>query len=120
MEGPFGSFSHCHCTDCRKTHGAAFASYIGVRRANFSFVTGEQEMGGFTTHTGTRRHSCRHCGSTLICTLAAEPDEIYVATGTLDTPLLRKPESHIFIRSMVPWFDPNDGLPRHREFAEQS
>ena len=117
-QGPFGTFSHCHCTDCRKSHGAAFATYIGVRLAQFTFLQGEGEVGSFTTQTGTRRSFCRHCGSTLTGTVTSEPDELYVAAGTLDTPLRRKPEYHIFIRSKVPWIDLHDGLPQHREFAE--
>jgi len=118
LQGPFGSFSHCHCTDCRKSHGAAFATYIGVRLAQFTFLQGEGEVGSFTTQTGTRRSFCRHCGSTLTGTVTSEPDELYVAAATLDTPLRRKPEYHIFIRSKVPWIDLHDGLPQHREFAE--
>lgn len=119
MQGPFGSFSHCHCVDCRKTHGAAFASYIGVGRPRFRFLQGEGEIASFATETGTRRSFCRTCGSTLTSTLTSEPDNIYVATGTLDTPLHLKPAYHIFIRSRVPWLDLRDGLPQHREFADQ-
>ncbi len=118
VQGPFGTFSHCHCTDCRKTHGAAFASYIGIGRARLAFLQGESEMGGFTTETGTRRNFCRQCGSTLTCTVTAEPDMVYVATGTFDTPLRLRPEYHIFIRSKVPWLELHDGLPQHREYAE--
>jgi len=118
MQGPFGTFSHCHCTDCRKSHGAALATYIGVPRARFSFLQGQSEMAGFTTSTGTRREFCRNCGSTLTGTVASEPENIYVAAGTLDTPLRLKPEYHIFIRSKVDWLDLHDGLPQHREFAE--
>src|SRR5207249_9012133 len=44
VTGPFGTFSHCHCTDCRKSHGAAFASYIGIARARFTFLEGESEV----------------------------------------------------------------------------
>ncbi len=118
MQGPFGSFSHCHCTDCRKSHGAAFASYIGVSQARFSFLKGASEVGSHTTETGTERSFCRHCGSSLTSTVASEPDNLYVAAATLDTPLRRKPEYHIFIRSKVPWLDLHDGLPQYREFAD--
>ncbi len=118
MQGPFGTFSNCHCTDCRKSHGAAFASYIGVPRARFGFLQGEREVGSFTTETGTQRSFCRHCGSSLTGTVASEPDNIYVAAGALDTPLRARPEYHIFIRSKVAWLDLNDGLPQHREFAD--
>ncbi len=118
VRGPFGSFSHCHCTDCRKSHGAAFATYLGVARARYTFLEGESEIGGFTTGTGTRRTFCRQCGSTLSGTVTNEPETIYVAAGTFDTPVHRKPEHHAFIRSKVNWLDPHDGLPQHREFAE--
>jgi len=118
VQGPFGTFSHCHCTDCRKTHGAAFATYIGVARARFGFLQGEGEVAGFTAQTGTRRSFCRHCGSSLTSTVTGEPENIYVAAGTLDTPLRLKPEYHIFIRSKAAWLDLHDSLPQHREFAD--
>jgi hypothetical protein len=117
MRGPLGTFSHCHCVDCRKTHGAGFASYVGVRRARFAWVQGEPDLGSHATETGTRRTFCRRCGSSLICTVGSEPDEVYVAAATLDTPLEARPEYHIFVRSRLPWVDLADGLPQHREFA---
>ena len=104
--------------DCRKTHGAAFATYIGVERKHLHFLKGESEIGGFTTGTGTRRSFCRNCGSSLTSTVAQEPDMIYVAAGTLDTALPLKPAYHIFIRSKAAWLDLGDGLPQHREFAD--
>ena len=118
LQEPFGTFSHCHCTDCRKSHGAAFATYLGVGCARFSVVKGEEEVGSFTVANGTRRTFCRHCGSSLTATVTSEPDTIYVAAGTLDTPLHLKPAYHIFIRSKVPWLDLHDSLPQHREFAD--
>lgn len=116
---PFGTFSHCHCTDCRKSHGAAFATYVGVDRPRLAFLQGEGEIAGFTTGTGTRRNFCRHCGSTLTCTVPSEPDEVYLAAATLDTPIPLKPVYHIFVRSQVPWLELKDGLPRHREYPEE-
>ena len=29
-------FSHCHCSQCRRLHGAAFASFGGVEKASFA------------------------------------------------------------------------------------
>ncbi|MGZ0843339.1 GFA family protein, partial [Klebsiella pneumoniae subsp. pneumoniae] len=31
-DAPIESASHCHCSQCRKAHGAAFATYGKVRR----------------------------------------------------------------------------------------
>ena len=116
LQGPFGSFTHCHCTDCRKSHGAAFASYLGVPGARFTFLSGREEVGDYTTASGTRRGFCRLCGSSLTGTVADEPCQIYVAAATLDTPLSRRPESHIFVRSKVPWIELCDGLPQRRAY----
>jgi len=118
MQGPYGTFTHCHCTDCRKTHGAAFATYLGVAGARFSFLKGEAEIASHTTPTGTRRNFCRQCGSSVTASVASEPENVYVAAGTLDTPLHQKPEYHIFIRSRVPWLDLGDGLAQHQMFAD--
>ncbi len=118
IKGAIGPMSNCYCTDCRKSHGAAFASYIGVERKRLTFLQGESELGEFTTETGTRRNFCRRCGSSLTGTVKSEPDTIYLAAGTFDTPLRLKPEYHIFIRSKAPWLDLHDGLPQHQEFAE--
>lgn len=28
LEGPFGHMTHCHCSVCRKHHGAPFATFV--------------------------------------------------------------------------------------------
>lgn len=115
---PFGVMSHCHCTDCRKSHGAAFATYIGLARERFTLVNGSEDLAGWTAEPGTRREFCRTCGSNIICTVKSEPGMVYVAAATFDTPLDRKPEYHIFVRSRVPWYEIKDGLPQHQEYEK--
>lgn len=118
VAGPLESMSHCHCTDCRKSHGAAFATYVGVAAERFSVTQGAAEVSGWTTETGTRRNFCRACGSNISCTVAPEPEMIYLAAATFDTPIEIRPGSHIFVRSRVPWYEIQDGLPQHREYPE--
>lgn len=31
-------FSHCHCSQCRRLHGAAFASFGGVEKDSFKYL----------------------------------------------------------------------------------
>ena len=38
IKGPIGPMSNCHCTDCRKSHGAAFATYIDVAKGALTFL----------------------------------------------------------------------------------
>ncbi len=62
---PFGEMTNCHCTDCRKSHGAAFATYIEVPRERFSYVQGEGELHSFQAESGLQRYFCRNCGSII-------------------------------------------------------
>jgi len=108
---PFLDMLHCHCTDCRKAHGAAFATSIGVPRDRFAIVAGEEALAAFTTPSGTRRSFCRHCGSKIVVDNEAW-DALYVPAGTIDTPLPHRPQLHMYVRSKVAWFDIRDGLPQ--------
>ncbi len=110
--GPLGDLGHCHCTDCQKSCGAAFGTYVAVLRERFTFVQGEKDLQAYQAESGTRRLFCRTCGSKI----TAESDKweaIYVLAGTLDTPLEQKPTVHIWVRSKVPWYEIRDGLVQH-------
>jgi hypothetical protein len=112
--GPLGTIDHCHCADCRKSHAAAFATYIEVPARGFEFLQGEDQV---TTHgaaSGTRRSFCRHCGSIVTCCSAAEPEGIGVPASTLDTPFDARPEFHTYVRSKASWYDIRDGLPQYQ------
>lgn len=111
--GPLGVMDNCHCTDCRKSHGAAFATYIEVPRTAMEIVTGKENLTTFTAESGTKRSFCRTCGSTLLCWVEGDP-VVEIAAGTLDTPVAERPRSHIYVRSKVSWFDIQDGMPQHQ------
>jgi hypothetical protein len=120
VAGALGSMSNCHCTDCRKSHGAAFATYIDVPRRQFAFLQGEDELQTYRAETGTQRSFCRTCGSVVICFTDSDKEMLEVAAATLDTPIHKRPEYHIFVRSKVPWFDIQDGRPQHQTYPVKS
>ena len=35
VRGPFNMMVHCHCSMCRKHHGAAFATFVGAPLTHF-------------------------------------------------------------------------------------
>lgn len=113
---PFGEMTNCHCTDCRKSHGAAFATYIEVPRERFSYVQGEGELHSFQAESGLQRYFCRNCGSIIWNGSSNPPEAYWITAGMLDTPIDRKPDAHIFIRSKVPWYDIKDDLPQHQAY----
>ncbi|MEE9292268.1 MAG: GFA family protein [Acidobacteriota bacterium] len=108
--------AHCHCIDCRKMHGAAFATYVGVPRSGFTWVSGEDQLTTFKVESGTIRGFCRTCGSILASWTEGEPGNIYITAGTLDSPIAKRPENHIWVRSRAPWFEIRDGLPQKEKY----
>ncbi len=116
IAGPPGEMWHCHCTDCRKTHDAAFSTSVQVARGRFSVVAGEDLLRTYAAESGTRRRFCVTCGSKITGTITSEPDSIYVMAATLDTRIEATAVAHIFVRSKVPWYEIRDGLPQNQTY----
>jgi len=108
--------AHCHCSMCRKFHGAAYATIASVVRANFHWVAGVDALTRFTAANGTTRTFCRHCGSSLTFFSPRAPaEEIEIALGTMDVDVPVEPSAHIFVGSAANWTVFNDGLPQYEE-----
>ncbi len=107
---------HCHCTMCRKFHGAAFATYGEARAEDFRWLSGEDLLESYRADNGTVRRFCRCCGSSM--TFAASNDDgavVEFSLGTLDTDIPHRPDAHIFVDYKANWNEIVDGLP---QFAE--
>ena len=108
--------AHCHCSMCRKFHGAAFATIAGVSRSKFRWTAGEQALKGYKATNGTTRTFCNHCGSSLtFSSPRAAEDVIEIALGTVDGAVPVRPNAHIFVGSGANWAVPSDGLPQFEE-----
>jgi len=116
--GPLTEMIHCHCSDCRKRHGAAFATHVGVPRERFTFVQGQDVLQVYRTGSGTRRWFCPHCGSKIVSEADSWP-ETYFTAGTLDTPIAAPGQMHIFTRSRVSWYEIRDGQPQHSTYPSE-
>ena len=63
VDGPFTSMTNCHCSMCRKHHGAAFATFVGAPLAGFRWLRGQSEIDTYRSSALGTRSFCRHCGS---------------------------------------------------------
>ena len=90
----------CHCKDCQRYTGTAFASSLMVPKAGMK-LTGELKFYGTDTERGTvmERGFCPACGSNVLCRSDAWDDQYVLSAGTLDDPSLFKPKINIFTRS---------------------
>jgi len=115
VNGPFSHVTHCHCSMCRKEHGAAFATYGRVQVDDFKLVSGANNVASYQSSLEVTRTFCRQCGSTLQFIRSTRPGSLSLALGTLDDDPCVSASRHIFVGSKAPWFEITDDLPRYTE-----
>src|SRR5262245_27876086 len=84
IDGELGQATHCHCSMCRKVHGAAFGTYARVDRRQLEWLQGQELIGRYASSAKYERTFCRRCGSTLQSVDRVDPNVFYLALGTLD------------------------------------
>ena len=107
-------FSHCHCSQCRRSHGSAFASFIEVDKSCFRYISGKESLKSYTSSEQCKRIFCDNCGSNIMFIDEAKAEKYYVSVGALSgNPKLPKAH-HVFVGSMASWFEINDNLKKHK------
>lgn len=115
INGMVRHVTHCHCTMCRKAHGAAFATYAFLGRRRFRIAQGSDALRSYRSSADVTREFCGTCGSSLFWSTAREPDALSVTLGTLDGDPGGRPEAHIFARDKACWHEITDSLPQYAE-----
>ena len=104
-------FVHCcHCRDCQRQSGSAFALNALIETDRIEILSGAPEPVGMPTDSG-RPHDiyrCAACRIALWSDYGRRPALRFVRVGTLDDASALPPDVHIFTRSKLPWV----GLPK--------
>ena len=109
----FAYAMNCHCSNCRRTTGAAFKPFAGIARDKFGVIRGTDNLTIYGDEANHDAH-CGRCGS-LLYSVVRDGAFVHVAMGTLvDDPSIR-PTAHIFVGSKAPWFAITDDLPQYQE-----
>jgi hypothetical protein len=119
VDGEINDFSHCHCSQCRRLHGAAFASFGGVARSDFRYLSGQSDLATYVSSESHARVFCRNCGSNILVDLESEPESLYLAMGTVDGDPRLPPGYHIFVGSKAPWHQFDDQLLRYDTLPDE-
>ena len=108
--------AHCHCTMCRKFHGAAFASFGEAKPENFRWIQGEDKLVEYVGSNNSTRRFCKTCGSSMTFQPSFDNGGMIEFTlGTLDSDIPDKPDGHIYLGYKASWYEPEDDLPKHKE-----
>ncbi|MGY6273420.1 GFA family protein [Achromobacter denitrificans] len=115
IAGPLTNALNCHCTMCRKSHGAAFRSRATVQAKDFAWTRGENHITWYCSSPGSYRGFCEACGTPLLSRFDQAPDVYGLPLGALDDDPGVKPAAHCHVASKAPWFDITDTLPQYPE-----
>ena len=116
LEGPVTRINHCHCSQCKRQTGAAFATWVTLpaRQAAFDGAP----VAYFRSSEIAERGFCPTCGSALTWRRIGG-DMIDLSAGTLDDPDAISPQDHYWAKDAVDWLHMQDGLPRHDTYPPE-
>lgn len=92
----------CHCGDCQRLHGNAFAMLV-ADPAQVHWQ-GEAHIGRYRSSERAERTFCTRCGSRL----AKEPvgaARVMISVGLFPADLPRRIRKHVFEHSKPAWYD---------------
>ncbi|MBL8479041.1 MAG: GFA family protein, partial [Sterolibacteriaceae bacterium] len=85
-EGGIEHISVCHCSQCRKAQGSAFAAVAPVAKDRFQFLSGAELISEYRSSPDKVRAFCRVCGSPIYSAKDDVPGLLRLRLGTVDTP----------------------------------
>ncbi len=101
--GELKNLSHCHCSMCQKTHGAAFGTYGTVYWEDFEILRGKELIQTYRSSESIVRTFCKKCGSTLQYIPDDQPG-FGITAGTLDGDPKCGSAEHLFLENQAPWW----------------
>jgi hypothetical protein len=108
---------NCHCRDCQRASGSAFASILVVPAAAFELLKGEPTYHAVRTDSGytMQRGFCPGCGSPVLMKEPHRPGIVLIQAASLDDPSWHKPAVDIYTTRAHPWDYMNPELPKFPE-----
>ena len=103
---------YCHCSNCRKFSGTAYAAWGLVPTAQFTVTPPEGGVTKFDSGGGLRVF-CSTCGTPLWYEPAGLPQYRGIPLGAIDDRDVPAPTMHVWTKSKAPWVSVADDLPQH-------
>jgi hypothetical protein len=118
INGELGPIVNCHCSKCRRWHGAAFRTRCTIESKNFKWVKGEELLSKYYSSEHVIKTFCKICGSNLISIYDDRPDYFGLPLGGLEQDPGSRPIANIYVGSKSPWYEFTDGLPQYEELPD--
>ena len=102
--------AHCHCSLCRRSHGAGFVTWFGVSKEALRISDGESELVRFRSSDHGTRAFCGVCGSSLFFETSLHPERVDIVLANMHAPIDREPHLNVFVDHRAPWVKLDESL----------
>lgn len=109
----------CHCTECRRLTGSAFALNALIEAERVELLAGAPEPAPVTGTSGKPQTilRCPRCRVALWSHYPGAGAKLsFVRVGTLDEPERLPPDIHIFTSTKLPWLELPQDVPAVPEY----
>lgn len=112
-DGTLHELSMCHCHQCQKAQGSAFAAVSPVDASRLTFTSGRELLKAYRATPDKARVFCARCGSPIYSARDSVPGVLRLRVGTIDTPFECRNAYHKYTAFKASWDPINHDLPRY-------
>ena len=117
--GKTGNLVHCHCSKCRKWHGAAFRSRVVIEKAGYQLIQGEKYLAHYQASPQVIKTFCRNCGSSLATIYPLRQNLLGLPIAGCEGDFDFNQEFHIHTGSKASWWQINHNHPQYEEMPDE-
>ena len=102
----------CHCGQCRKAQGTAFAASLPISADDFTLTAGAEYLRAYRSSARKARYFCAHCGSPIYSQVDGTPI-LRIRAGSVDCAEALHGVAHIYTADKASWYRILDELPQY-------
>lgn len=93
----------CHCHQCQKAQGGAFAAITVVSKSNLQIKAGQEHIKSYYSSASKKRCFCQICASPLWSERDELPDVIRLRVGLINESMSVVKVNHAFLDEKASW-----------------
>lgn len=112
-----GMTFNCHCSRCKKSHGAAFSTQFIADIKSLKILKGEQYLSEYHSPKAIRTF-CSHCGARLMNYDPKKASYLSVSVSALDHPQGFRPTGECFAPEKLEFITLDPSIPHYQELPK--
>lgn len=113
-DGVIEEIALCHCSQCRRVQGGAFATNSPIDSTKLTFE-GSEHIQQLPVTDDKVRAFCKSCGSPVYSARTSLPNIKRIRVGTIETDFTCENQYHIYVDSKASWHTITDSYQQFKE-----